>query len=294
MTMAGWATLAGERADRLKDEVDKLASRSIADGRIDDLRRRLKAVRRDHIDARHGPVEWLAGNAVNESWSELHRIEEQVEELKDTRVVVEDADRHVRLELPKKRAGDLKSKLHSAEVVDQKRVALDAIREAHWAVEDRYESQRNQRRGMLGIAAGLMVAAVLMILVQAFAVGDERLIPAPGDGTAIRPWALLTLVMLFGMLGGAISALLSLYVTSKKFTSTLWFDPRPGLTLVKVCVGLWTAVIGVLAVGTGLVVGVYTTVASILLLAFIFGYAQQAITTFIDRKVVGMLDVETA
>jgi hypothetical protein len=91
--------------------------------------------------------------------------------------------------------------------------------------------------------------------------------------------------MIFGMLGGALSALLSLYITDKQFTNTMWFDPRPALTLVKVSVGLWSAVVGVLAVGTGLVVGVYTSVASVLLLAVLFGYGQQALTKFMDRKV---------
>jgi hypothetical protein len=32
--------------------------------------------------------------------------------------------------------------------------------------------------------------------------------------------------MLFGMLGGALSALASLYMTGKKLTNTLWFNPR--------------------------------------------------------------------
>jgi ribose/xylose/arabinose/galactoside ABC-type transport system permease subunit len=50
-------------------------------------------------------------------------------------------------------------------------------------------------------------------------------------------------------------------------------------------VGIYSAMIGVLAVGTGELVGGYGSVASVLLLAFIFGYGQQALTTFIDRKV---------
>jgi hypothetical protein len=34
------------------------------------------------------------------------------------------------------------------------------------------------------------------------------------------------------------------------------------------------------------IVGAYTSLASVLLLAFIFGYAQQTVTRFIDRKAV--------
>ena len=52
--------------------------------------------------------------------------------------------------------------------------------------------------------------------------------------------------------------------------------------------------LGVLAVGTNLIVGVYTSLASVLLLAFIFGYAQQAVTRFIDRKAADVLGGKTA
>lgn len=38
---------------------------------------------------------------------------------------------------------------------------------------------------------------------------------------------------------------------------------------------------------------VYTSLASVLLLAFIFGYAQQAVTRFIDRQAANIAGVET-
>jgi hypothetical protein len=40
------------------------------------------------------------------------------------------------------------------------------------------------------------------------------------------------------------------------------------------------------------VVGVYTSLASVLLLAFIFDYGQRALTRFIDRKVVEIVGPE--
>ena len=41
------------------------------------------------------------------------------------------------------------------------------IRDAHSAAEERHESERNQQRGVLCIAAGLFVAAVVTIVLQA-------------------------------------------------------------------------------------------------------------------------------
>jgi hypothetical protein len=152
-----------------------------------------------------------------------------------------------------------------------------------------HESERNQQRGILGIGAGLFLAAIVTVVVQAAVPGGDRLIPLPSNGATMPSWALLAVVMLFGVLGGSMSALFSLYITDQVITNTLWFDPRPGLSLVKAVIGLWTAIVGILAVGTGVVVGIYTSLPAVLLLAFLFGYGQQAVTRFIDRKVVALV-----
>lgn len=134
----------------------------------------------------------------------------------------------------------------------------------------------------------MLALAVVTVVLQAFS--QDAFIQAPENGMAISARFLLALVMLFGMLGGLVSALVSLYVTDAGFTGTQWFDPRPMLATAKVVMGLWTAVVGVLAVGSGLIVGVYTSVASVLLLAFLFGYGQQAMSGFLDRKVAKLVE----
>ncbi len=64
----------------------------------------------------------------------------------------------------------------------------------------------------------------------------------------------------------------------------------PLLVAAKLVMGIWTAVTGIVAVGSGLLVGADTSVASALLLAFIFGYGQQAVTGLLDRKVAELSD----
>ena len=98
--------------------------------------------------------------------------------------------------------------------------------------------------------------------------------------------------MIFGMISGTLSSLFSLYIGKTRLMDTLWFDPRPGLTFVKMAVGLWAAFLGVLAVATEAIVGIYTSIGSVILLAMIFGYSQQAVTAFMDRKVASMLSEE--
>jgi hypothetical protein len=284
--MTGWATVARERVDLLQDELDELA----ADGqRTDDLRERLEHARRTHLDGQH-VWDWLTGDAVSETWSHLHRIEERVDErTPELEVVVRDAERHVRKELATDRAEAIVGELATATAAQARRtVAVDAIREAHLAAEARHDSERNQRRGVVVMGGGLLVGAAVLLGLQLWAL-DDGVVPAP-DGAAVSAWTLLALVMLFGMLGGALSALVSLYITDDRFPNTLWFDPRPPLVLVKVVLGLWAAVIGVLAVSTGALVGTYTSVGAALLLALTFGYGQQAVTTFLDRKVAGIVE----
>ena len=207
--------------------------------------------------------------------------------------LVKDAKRHIGQETQGVRAKELQQKLDKASMMaEKKKTAVEVIQDMHRAAEERHESERNQQRGILYIAAGFFAAAVITIVVQAIMPATDRIIPLPSGGATMSGWALLALVMLFGMLGGALSALVSLYITGKKLTNTAWFDQRPALGVVKVAMGLWTAILGVLAVGTGVVVGVYTSIASVLLLAFIFGYAQQTVTRFIDRKAVDMAGTE--
>jgi hypothetical protein len=294
--MTGWATLARERADRLDDEISDLRDEGIAAAKLDRLHHELDEVREHHL-GQPSRLAWLTGDPINESWSVLHRIEERIDELVPetrTEVLVREAGRHLGQEKHDKRTTELRLQLKSATAPEQKkRVSVETIKEMHAAAEERHESERNQQRGILYIAAGLFVAALILIIVQAALPAGDRIIPSP-SGTAVGSLALLILVMLFGMLGGALSALVSLYMTSKKLTNTLWFDPRPSLTLVKVVLGLWTAVVGVLAVGTGVVTGIYQSLAAVLLLALIFGYAQQAVTGFIDRKVASIVDATSS
>lgn len=287
--MAGWSTLARERADLLADELRDLRAEDIDVGQ---LPRKIRDVRRNHIEAPHGIADWLTGNSVNESWSELHRIEESIDSLEPLlAVVVSRADTEVAAELPAKRAQALRATFHDSKLqpLERRLNALEAIREAHHAAEARHDSERNQREGMMLIGAGLLLGAVTLLVLQATALRNEVLLPKPSEGTSLSAWGLMALVMLLGALGGGVSSLISLYVAARKFPDTMWFDPRPALTFVKVVLGIWLAVIGVLAVGSGVVVGVYVSVGSTMLLSFMFGYGQQAVTKFLDQRVIAML-----
>lgn len=154
--------------------------------------------------------------------------------------------------------------------------------------ETQHESQRNHRRGSYAVATVLLVLAAALVVLQS--VARHPFIPAPADVDPPPPdWLYLVSVMFFGAVGAALSGLVTLYVNTKEIPETLWFDPRPSLFVVKIVLGMWTAVIGLALVSTEAVVGNSRNFSSVILLALIFGYAQQAVTTFLDRKATQML-----
>ncbi|WP_157557548.1 hypothetical protein [Intrasporangium oryzae] len=291
--MAGWKVLARNRAALLEDDMATLEHAGVAIP--PELKTQAAKLREQHHLDERLPVgrrmsERLGGAEINLTWDDLHRLELALEGLKQPKEVVDDAKRHAKAEFGtdewKQFLIDLQK---DPDAEARKKVGLRTIRTAHAVAEAKHEGERQQERGILEIAAGLVLAGIATVLIQALAFPDERLIPQPAQPTAAAGWAVLCLVMLFGMLGGSFSALISLYVTNKTFTNTFWFDPRPSLTVMKIASGLWTAVIGVIAVGSGVVVGTYTSIASLILLAFLFGYGQQAVTVFMDCKVEALL-----
>lgn len=289
--MAAWRTLALQRVRLLDDEILRLEKNTTDDTKLralDTLHEELTQARLHHrLDGGHESVlSRLTGNAVNAAWAELHRIEERIDEYKDSRHLLDDARQHLRSHVSDARLeSELTKLLAGADHGNRRDGAQRAIHEAHQTAETRHLSEHNQQLGILAICGGLFGTAVAVFAVQLFAGDRLRIMPEPAAAAGLPPAALLGLVMFFGMIGGAVSALLSLYISSKQYTNTRWFDPRPALTVVKVVLGLWTAVIGILAVASGVLVGVYTSTASALFLAFLFGYGQQAVTSFIDKRV---------
>ncbi|SOC49533.1 hypothetical protein SAMN05660748_2261 [Blastococcus aggregatus] len=292
--MTDGLVLARERADALALELHRLDGALTTEERAQ-VSRRLAHVGEqclaprttDSTSLRHRLRTWWRGDELlHSAWYQLHEIELDLR-TKDPDVaeIVLDARGHVAKELPKAAWKQFEERLRAAGLDQEARrvLALDAIRRSHRAAEARHDGERQRRRGIYSISAALLFMALLVALLQAFS--SEPFIQPPADGMGISPRFLLVLVMIFGALGGLVSGLVSLYIRQTDFSDAIWFDPRPMLVAAKFVMGIWTAVIGIVAVGSGLLVGAYTSVASALLLAFIFGYGQQAVTGFLDRKV---------
>jgi hypothetical protein len=116
--------------------------------------------------------------------------------------------------------------------------------------------------------------------------GKGRRLPAPGD---------VTLVALFGLLGGALSGAFSI---RKMHDQSTPYGVPVALALLKLPAGALTAILGILLVRGAFVPGLsqLDTQPQILAYAFFFGIAQQVVTRFVDeraREVLGRVPTKT-
>ncbi|MDR6414064.1 hypothetical protein [Pseudarthrobacter sulfonivorans] len=278
--MAGWAVNAGTKIGKLREELETLpASQDAAKKRMqstlddveDELRlpNRLKSV--------------LLANGAQKVWGAIHTVEEVLLSLEQDPSRAEDrAIRCGRSSLSSRRVEVCKREFDKATAAaDKLRLARNFQAEAHGAAQDRHNSERNKQRGMLIICVVLLAIAGVVAILQANS--RSSFLPSPEDGS-VSGFTLLSLVMFFGLLGGLLSGFVNLYIRPTRLDHTQWFDIKPVSMCVNAAFGLWTSFIGVMAVGTGLIVGKYLSLPAVLLLALIFGYGQQAVAKLLERK----------
>lgn len=303
--MRTWASLANERAQLLLAETERLDRNGAGAGlghAKEELQKISDALNPDDPQKRaeeaswiRGLQDWWTGARAEDAWLQLHLIEEEIEDFNKVEEVILHARKHVETDADANKK--LTEQLHDLADTESKRsVAIHAIRSSHERSHQKHIDERQRLRAMAMFAGGLTLAAVATFVLQVAKYDAHPFLVLPKDATGatvgIGAGSLVLVVMLFGAIGGAFSGLTSLYLTAKAVNDTMWFDPRPMLAITKVVMGLWTGFFGVLMVGTGLVVGVYTSVPSAIILAFLFGYGQQAVTGVLLDRHVGKLTEE--
>lgn len=284
-----------------------MTTQTRAVGRIKQLAERVAVIQphasdkwRTEIEQELAHTESLAGSRIrpDELWPRIHSLEERVNAHDTDLVHLGEQVGHHLSNLPDAGARRVaqaefdhlyKQALadHSAEHLKQ-RQALERARglifESHGRSRTRFDSARKTSIGLFSCSGALVVIAVLAVFAQSNS--DTAFVPQPESSSVSNTW-LLVLLLGAGALGGMLSALFSLYLT-KEVEDTSWFDPRPALAVTKVAIGAWASVIAALAVGTGAIVGEYTSVPAALLVGVAFGYAQQALTGFLDKYATGL------
>jgi hypothetical protein len=288
--MSSWAAGAEIRIVHLEHEIARVSESGTSSPM------RIEAASTTLAEAKHWLRPWpylrgtLGGSGPERVWGRIHEVEEILEGLDGkSQELFNRARDHVRAELPR----DLSKweRDYRDAPADQKdQIARYMIERSHEAAATKWATQRNQQRGIIWISLILLGMAVLAMVLQSLT--TNRFLPAPQDDLDIDPGITLVIVMAFGALGGILSGLVALYLGQNQLENTRWLDLRPALILAKAAFGIWAAVVGAAAVGTELIVGNYQSLPALVLIALVFGYGQQAVTTFLDQRAASLLKPE--
>jgi hypothetical protein len=233
-----------------------------------------------------------SGSQIEACWAELRLAEEALVQLVGPNRLLglaEEALNHARAYLP---AGDARVEHLQASVRawrDTDRPDEEALRAAivpvlaagHEASDRSHQNLRAYQNLVRLLTIVLVVlAALLSAVALALGEGIAGLLVAP---ETVAPGWSVVLALLAGAIGALFSAIPSLAQIPE---SNAPFNPVREQAGLKVAVGAWSGVVGLLAVSSALTSGPAdaTTLPGFLIVAALFGANQEALTRFADHK----------
>jgi len=252
---------------------------------------------------------WWRGTLVESAFQNLHAARAQMVDVY--------ADEEIAAEIPAAlarsqqalHAGDprrLMSEALTRMALGQQRAFLRrAIEDSYDAMDSQHERLRNFRNIILMAALCIVVlVGATILIVRANPTYIPLCFPASGEGTDANTSAFncptgsdvstyrssdIVVVGLLGLLGGALAAAVS--IRNLRGTSTP-YDVPVALALLKVPLGAFTAIVGLVALQGSFVPGLSAldSQQQILAYALVLGYAQQVFTYTLDRKAQTLLD----
>ena len=310
--------------DRLKPELYKSVWRTEVAGRHNELLDRLDSIRlgengappketgRSHLEAARDALgdarravdsedgsllAWWTGTAVTAGWEALHDAEGEL--------AVVEGDDDVRSALPRLLAwiqqvmpdGDLRSRYQRVLTEYIKRPPLDrtVVRQAYQDVQiannDWHASLRGLRNRLLVVSG--VLASVLIGIAVWHAINPNFISLCSSNEAAAGARRCLTgdvptgpdviQVEVIGVIGGLLSLAFGLGAVKVPPTR---YNLRAAQAALKPIAGAATALVGVLLVQSKILIAPAETPSESLLLAYaaIFGFSQQLLTQFVDRR----------
>jgi hypothetical protein len=250
---------------------------------------------------------WWRGTLVDAAHQNIHAARAQIVEVyneadlaAEIPSVVARAQMTLALDDPRRIDAD---KLRTMPVAHQRAFIRRSIEDAFDEMDRRHERLRSFRNIIL---LSSLVMALLVTTAAVFVAWKPTILPLcfPSGGPA-QPGAVATVscptggasptggdvlvVGLLGLLGGALSAALS--IRNLRGTSTP-YDVPVALAMLKVPLGAFTAILGLIAIQGEFVPGlsVLDSQGQILAYALLLGFAQQVFTRLLDRRAQDLLD----
>jgi hypothetical protein len=174
-------------------------------------------------------------------------------------------------------------------------LAESVLREAHQRSDESHRSVRAFRNRLVLVGLLLLVATTGLIAMQAIwaefpLIGFQ--LPQVTAEAGLQPWVWLLLVAVFGGVGGLWAAA-NLWMTVPRDPSPYNLPIQQGM--LKIPAGAFVAVVGLMLIGGGVIQGITLDAApAALAVAVVFGYSQQLLTTFLDRRASAILEPEAA
>lgn len=250
---------------------------------------------------------WWRGTSIEAAFRKSHQAEAELARLYDPyEVAAEEWPALARVDQALNRDDPVRAQaraLIDLDVGPHKRALLSKLIEVgHEAVDGSHARLRNFRNILLTAAWCIAVLVLAFSVVVFFkpeavpfcfrpgstngSVGNE--VACPSGGQAAGPMDVVV-VALLGLLGGALSAAVS--IRNLKGTATP-YDVPIALALLKVPAGALTALGALIAIRGEFVPGLSAldSQEQILAYALVFGYAQQLLTGLIDRQAQDLLN----
>jgi hypothetical protein len=189
-------------------------------------------------------------------------------------------------------------------VARQRAILRRAVEDAYDALDRQHERLRNFRNIILLLALFIATLVVVTIAVvsanpaymplcfaaDGLAADDGRLLNcATGSAVAASSSGDIFVIALLGLLGGALAAAVS--IRNLRGTSTP-YDVPVALAMLKVPLGAFTAILGLVAIQGKFVPGLSAldSQQQILAYALVLGYGQQVFTYTLDRRAQTLLN----
>lgn len=300
-SLGGWRREVLSRLEELLFEWTRLRQMYAGDDNFDRIRHSIEEVHGLAM-AKHSMRTQLSGHDMEDAQRRVRLLESRIKEFAPDGELAEKA-----LELcviaqnylpsTDKRLIDLNRKVASGSVKAVDRPLIRSLRRAVMSATDQQAKQiRNLRNVLLlstfllALLAGIVLfvgtayPGAISICVDFIEVGGSRTVCPSGWGPQFGPTrGEIALAALFGLIGAALAGARTLSAAQHLQ------NPDSLLTvqvLLKVPLGMITAVVGLVIVASGKVpgVGVLEDSSDLLFLAVVFGYAQQTLTGIIDRR----------
>ena len=250
---------------------------------------------------------WWRGTLVEVSFQNLHAARAQmVDVYADEEVAAEipaalaRSQQALHADDPRRLAGEALTRM----ALGQQRAFLRrAIEDSYDAMDRQHERLRSFRNIILiaALCIGVLVGATILVvranptyIPLCFAANGEAIEGVRFNcptGTDVRTnhGSDIIVVALLGLLGGALAAAVS--IRNLRGTSTP-YDVPVALALLKVPLGAFTAIVGLVALQGSFVPGLSAldSQQQILAYALVLGYAQQVFTYSLDRRAQSLLD----